>query len=242
VDDEQLARARVRRFLEEIGDVEVVAEAGNGVEAIERIGEHSPDVVLLDIQMPGMDGFQMLKELDEPPLVVFATAYNEYAIKAFEVNSVDYLLKPIERGRLEEAVERVRRLLRDDTGRAEEIDRLAAFVRAQGPEKLPVQKGKRIVLLDPSDVVWVGAENELVFVHTAGDRYVVNTTLAELEQRLDPARFFRIHRSTIVNLDHVVEIVPWFSGKYRIVVDDARRSELVLSRGRAKELREIMPW
>jgi two-component system LytT family response regulator/two-component system response regulator LytT len=242
VDDEALARARVRRFLEEVDGVEVVGEAANGVEGIEKVGEHRPDVIILDIQMPGMDGFQMLKALDEVPLVVFATAYDEYAIKAFEINSVDYLLKPIERGRLEKAIDRVRRVLSDDEKRTSEIERLVGLMRSQGPERLPVLRGKRIVLIDPSDVVWVGVENEIVFVHTAAERYMMNTTMADLEERLDRTRFFRIHRSTIVNLEHVVEIVPWFSGKYKVVVDDADRSELVLSRGRARELREIIPW
>ncbi|MBD3368461.1 MAG: response regulator [Candidatus Eisenbacteria bacterium] len=242
VDDEPLARTRVRRFLEAIDDVEVVAEAANGVQALTMIEEHRPDVVILDIQMPGMDGFQMLKELDEMPLVVFATAYNEYAIQAFEINSVDYILKPIERERLEEAVDRVRGLLASETQRADELERLSGLVRSQGPDRLPVLRGKRIVLLDSADVVWAEVENELVFVHTRDERYMMNTTLTDLEKRLDPARFFRIHRSTIVNLDHVVEIIPWFSGKYKVVVDDKERSELVLSRGRARELREFLPW
>jgi len=242
VDDEELARKRVRRFLEDIEGVEVVGEAENGVAGVPLIKEEAPDVVILDIQMPGMDGFQMLEELDEVPLVVFATAFNEYAIRAFEINSVDYLLKPIERERLGEAVERVRGLLNDDAKRSEELERLAELVRNRGPGRLPVLRGKRIVLLDTADVVWAGIENELVFVHTIDERYMMNSTLAELEERLDPRRFFRIHRSTIVNLDHVLEIVPWFSGKYKVIVDDESRSELVLSRGRARDLREILPW
>ncbi len=242
IDDEELARTRVRRFLDEMDDVDVVAEAANGLEAVERIREVRPDVLILDIQMPGMDGFQMLRELDEMPLVVFATAFNEYAIKAFEINSVDYLLKPIGRERLAEAIDRVRGLLGDEGKRASETERVTELVRSQGPGRLPVQRGKRIVLLDEADVVWVGVENELVFVHTRDERFMMNTTLTDLETRLDSRRFFRIHRSSIVNLDHVLEIIPWFSGKYKLVVDDGERTELVLSRGRARELREIMPW
>ena len=122
------------------------------------------------------------------------------------------------------------------------FERLADLVRSRGVDRLPVQKGKRIVLVDAKDIVWIGVTDELVFVHTKDARYLINMTMAELETRLDPAVFFRTHRSSIVNLNHVVEIVPWFSGKYKVVVDDAERTELVLSRARARTLREIFPW
>lgn len=242
VDDEELARLRLRTLLGEQDGVECVGEARNGIEAVEMIRELAPDLVMLDIQMPGMTGFDVLEALDEPPLVVFATAYDEYAIKAFEVNSVDYLLKPIVEERFAEAIKRARATLSDETGLKDRIERLAAVIRGRGLARLPVLRGKKIVVLNTSDVVWAGAENELVFVHTKSEKFRVNMTMSELEKRLDASRFFRTHRSSIVNLDHVLEIVPWFGGKYQVIVDDDDRSELVLSRGRVKALREILPW
>jgi DNA-binding LytR/AlgR family response regulator len=242
VDDEELARRRVRELLAGIPDVTCVGEAENGIEAVERIRALEPDVVFLDIQMPGMNGFEVLAALERVPLVVFATAYDEYAIRAFDVNSVDYLLKPIERERLEQAVARVRNALGGGKELGRELSRIAGLLAGQGADRLPVTKGRRIVLLKLDDIVWVGASEGLVFVHTRDGVFLANMTMADLESRLDERLFFRVHRSTIVNLNHVVEIVPWFSGKYKIVVDDNDRTELVLSRSRAKDLRRIFPW
>jgi len=242
VDDEELARVRIKGLLAEIPDVECVGEAENGIEAVEKARALAPDVMLLDIQMPGKNGFEVLEALDRPPLVIFATAYDEYAIKAFEVNSLDYLQKPIARDRLREAIERARRVLSSDTEIRAEIERLAALVRSRGAGRLPAQKGRRIVLLDLADIVWFEADDELVHAHTRDAKCLVNATMGELEKRLDPSVFFRVHRSTIVNLKRVVEIVPWFGGKYKVVVDDAARSELVLSRARVKALRALLPW
>lgn len=242
VDDEELARIRLRDLISELDQVDVVGEAENGIDAVEQIRSLKPDVVLLDVQMPGMNGFEVLAALDDVPLVIFATAYDDYAIKAFEVDSIDYLLKPIEKDRLSEAMSRARRLASGGTELEREVEKLAALVRGRGVERLPVQRGKRIVLLDISKIVWIGAEEGLVFVHTRDGKFIINMTMAELDERLDDSVFFRIHRSTMVNLGHIREIVPWFSGKYRVVVDDADHTELTLSRGRAKVLREIFPW
>jgi DNA-binding LytR/AlgR family response regulator len=242
VDDEELARVRIRELLAELPEVEVAGEAENGLQAVEMIRERKPDVVILDIQMPGMDGFEVVEALPDVPLVIFATAFDEYAIKAFEVNSVDYLLKPISRERLAEAIERARSLLDDAPELDARMAGIAGLVRSREVRRLPVMKGKRIVLVDMDDIVWIGVEDELVFVHTHSEKYMSNSTMAELEGRLNPRVFFRTHRSSIVNLDHVREIVPWFGGKYKIVVDDEAGSELVLSRARSKGLREILPW
>ncbi len=242
VDDEALARARMKELLAGLDGVECVGEAANGFEAVEKIPELSPDVVILDIQMPGMDGFGVVEALNDPPLIIFATAFDEYAIKAFEVNSIDYLLKPIAADRLAEALERAKKFLASGPELDDQIEKIAGLVRGRTVERLPVMKGKRIVLVDVADIVWVGVTDELVFVHTKEGRFLVNATMADLEKRLDPAVFFRTHRSSIVNLNHVTEIVPWFGGKYKVVVDDAGGSELTLSRARAKSLREIFPW
>ncbi len=242
VDDEQLARQRLAKLLETMDDVSVVGEARNGMEAVEKISELAPDVVLLDIQMPGMNGFEVIDALETPPLIVFATAYDEYAIKAFEVNSIDYLLKPVSRERLEEAIGRARALLTDSPGLGREREKLQTFTRSRRIERLPAAHGKRIVLLDLDDVIWLASEDGLTFAHTSEARFLVNMTMAELEERLDERSFFRIHRSTIVNLGHVRELVPWFSGKYQVIMDDPASTELTLSRSRAKALREILPW
>jgi two-component system response regulator LytT len=242
VDDEELARSRIIDLLADVPGAEVAGEAENGIEAVEKVRALKPDVVILDIQMPGMDGFEVVEALDDVPLVIFATAYDEYAIKAFEINSVDYLLKPISKERLAEAVERAASLLGEPPKLDDQMDRLAGLVRSREIRRLPVLKGKKIVLVDIDDIVWIGTEDELVFAHTTSEKYMINTTMAELEERLDSHVFFRSHRGSIVNLNHVREIVPWFSGKYKIVVDDDAGSELVLSRARAKQLREILPW
>ncbi len=242
VDDEELARVRIKELLAGIPDVEVAGEAENGLRAVDMVRELEPDVVILDIQMPGMDGFEVVEALTRVPLVIFATAFDEYAIKAFEVNSVDYLLKPISEERLGEAIDRARSLLDDAPRLDDQMARLAGIIRSREVRRLPVMKGKKILLVDLDEIVWIGVEGELVFVHTASERYMMNATMAELESRLDRRVFFRSHRSSIVNLNHVKEIVPWFSGKYKIVVDDEKKSELVLSRARAKGLREILPW
>jgi two-component system LytT family response regulator/two-component system response regulator LytT len=242
VDDEELARMRVKGLLAELPGVECVGEAENGLEAVEKARSLAPDVMVLDIQMPGMNGFEVIEALDHPPLVVFATAYDEYAIKAFEVDSVDYVLKPFSRERLGEAMERARRILSSGTDLRAEVERLASLVRSRGAGRLPAQRGRRIVLLDLADIVWFETDDELVHAHTRDAKCLVNMTMAELEKRLDPAVFFRVHRSSIVNLKHVAEIVPWFGGKYKVVVDDTARSELVLPRARVRALRDILPW
>ncbi|MFH1502082.1 MAG: LytTR family DNA-binding domain-containing protein [Candidatus Eisenbacteria bacterium] len=242
VDDEELARVRLGSLLEELPGVDVVGEAVNGMDAVEKVLSLRPDVVLLDIQMPGMNGFEVIEALDEVPLVIFATAFDEYAIKAFEVNSIDYLLKPVSRERLEQAIARARDVLGDEPELGAEIERLTALARARGIERLPVSRGKKIILLSLPDIIWISSEEGLVFAHTAGGKFLVNMTMGELEERLDPGTFFRAHRSTIVNLGRVKEIVPWFSGKYRVVMDDEPGTELTLSRSRAKALREILPW
>ena len=242
VDDEELARVRLRKMLDEVGGVSVVGEAANGIEAVESIERLDPDLVFLDIQMPGMTGFDVIEALGDVPLIVFVTAFDDYAIRAFEVNSIDYLLKPVEPDRLREAVGRAAELLSEGPVLEREIEKLTTMVRARGLERLPVSKGKKIVLLDLDEIMWFSSDEGLVFAHTGPARFVVNRTLSELEERLDDTRFFRIHRSTIVNLNHVREIVPWFSGKYKVVMSDSGGSELTLSRSRAKELRRILPW
>jgi two-component system LytT family response regulator/two-component system response regulator LytT len=232
-------------FLDALDDVVIVGQAKNGVEALQMIEEQHPDLVFLDVQMPGMDGFEVLKALRVPaPQVVFATAYDEYAIRAFEVQAVDYLLKPFARARVQEAVARVRARVAavrpgpDLEGVLRRIEeRQKVWV-----SQVPVSASKRILILPVADVLWFGVEYRLVYAHTRERAYMTNYTLRELEERLDPAVFFRAHKSSLVNLHHVKEIVPWFGGRFKLVMRDANGSEVALSRTQARALRARLRW
>jgi two-component system response regulator LytT len=245
VDDEKLARDRLAGFLARIERVRLVGQAGDGVEALRMIEQERPDLVFLDVQMPGMDGFEVLKALRAPaPHVVFATAYDEYAIRAFEVGAVDYLLKPLARARVEEAVARVRSRLASErpTQDLEGVLRRLEERRRVSVSQVPVYSGKRILILPVAEVLWFGVEYRLVYAHTAERAFMTNYTLRELEERLDPALFFRAHKSSLVNLEHVKEIVPWFGGRYKLVMRDQAGSEVALSRAQARELRARLRW
>lgn len=244
VDDEKLARDRLRTFLRGIEDVEIVGEAANGPEAVQLIEAERPDLVFLDIQMPGMDGFGVLRALSHKPEVVFATAYDSYAIKAFEVHAADYLLKPISRDRLTEAVRRVRG--RRDSGvpvpDMQELVRSIQHRDRRYSAQLPVHKGRQILILPVENIFWFEVEYRLVYAHTAGERYMTSFTLKDLEDRLDPEVFFRAHKSRLVNLNQVKAIVPWFGGRFKLVMRNPSASEVELSRAQARVLRRRMHW
>ena len=245
VDDEKLARDRLVGFLARLGGVQVIGQATNGVEAVERIERDKPDLVFLDVQMPGMDGFEVLKALTPPaPHVVFATAYDDYAIRAFEVEAIDYLLKPFARGRVEEAVGRVRaRLDRGGTGLdVESVLRRFEDVRKDHLQQIPLHAGKRILLVPVEDVLWFGVEYRLVYAHTVERAFMTNFTLRDLEERLDPEVFFRAHKASLVNMRQVKEIVPWFGGRYKLVMRDHTASEVPVSRAQARALRAKLRW
>jgi len=244
IDDEPLARARLRTFLGAIDDVELVGEAGNGIEALRVIQEGEPDLVLLDVQMPGMGGFELLGALKRPPHVIFATAYDEYALRAFEVEAVDYLLKPVSQARVTEAVGRVRTRIEQGASpdalktilrRLERTDRVPV-------QQIPVQSGRRIIVLPTESIFWFDVEYRLVYAHVDGRAYMTNHTLKEIEERVDPDTFFRAHKSAIVNLARVREIVPWFGGRYKLVMRDTAGSEVALSRTQSRALRARLKW
>jgi DNA-binding LytR/AlgR family response regulator len=242
VDDEAPARERLKRLLAGIQGVELAGEAADGAQAVELIETLAPDLILLDIQMPGLDGFGVLEALDDPPPVIFVTAYDEYAIRAFEVNAVDYLLKPFSRARLEKAVVRIQEARLQERSSASKLRLLVESLAAQGRylTRLAVRDRDRIRVLDVGDVDWIGVQDEQVIVYVGEESYPIRRTLAELEARLDPAAFFRAHRSAIVNLDRVQEVIPWFKGSHKLRLITG--AEVDLSRTQARALRKILEW
>lgn len=242
VDDEAPARERLRRLLAGNELIELVGEAKDGVEAVEMIEETSPDMVLLDIQMPVLDGFGVVEALQEPPAIIFVTAYDEYAIRAFEVNALDYLLKPFSQERLNKAIERAHEELSTGQEFADRIGPLLESLREEKryAERIAVREPDRILVLDVEEIDWIEARQGQVVVHVGQEEHVLARTLASLEARLDPTLFFRAHRSVIVNLDRVKEIIPWFAGTHKLRLTTG--AEVDLSRSRGKALREILGW
>ena len=242
VDDESPARERLKRLLADVEGVEIIGEAESGTQAVEMIEREKPDLVLLDIQMPGLDGFEVIEALADPPPVIFVTAYDEYAIRAFEVNALDYLLKPFSRERLEKAIRRAQEALVEEQDFAARLGPLLESLAAQGRylTRLAVRDRDRIRVLGVDEVDWIGVEGERVLVHAGDKAYPIRRTLAELEARLDPAHFFRAHRSAIVNLDRVKEVIPWFKGSHKLRLTTG--AEVELSRARARALRRILEW
>ncbi len=242
VDDESPARERLKRLLAHIEGVELIGEAESGIQAVEMIERERPDLVLLDIQMPGLGGFEVMEALEDPPPVIFVTAYDEYAIRAFEVNALDYLLKPFSRERLAKAIRRAQETLAEEEDFPAQLGPLLESLAAQGQylARLAVRDRDRIRVLDVGGVDWIGIEGEQVMVHVGDQVYPVRRTLTELEARLDPARFFRAHRAAIVNLDRVKEVIPWFKGSHKLRLTTG--AEVDLSRARARALRKRLEW
>ena len=254
VDDESLARQELQYLLESTGDVEVVGVGANGIEAVELIHLHAPDVVFLDVQMPGLDGFGVLKKLmhNQTPLpqVVFATAYDQYAVRAFEVNAVDYLLKPFDRTRVARTVEKARARLpapaAPDT--AAKLDALLRLVEETklpsagkvGTGKVVVRARNRLLLVDQKEICFASIDEGTILVTTPTVAGQSNCrTLEELMDLLDPETFWRAHRSFVVNLQHIHEVVPWFKSSYQLRMDDPKRTEIPVSRNQSKRLREL---
>ena len=232
VDDEELARRNLAGMLD--GAVEITGEAASGAEAVEKILELAPDAVFLDVEMPDMNGFDVLAQLSKPPLVVFVTAYDHYAIQAFETHAVDYVLKPLRRERVLKAVEH----LRDRSAEAQAQALRRILKHGPIPMKIAAHKGRKIVLVPPREVLWIEAEDRLVFLHTAQGRLMVNRTVKELETMLGGQGFFRVSRGEIVNLQHARELMPRSSGTWRLILSNGY--EVDVSRERARELRAAM--
>ncbi len=245
VDDEKLARDRLLSHLRQLPSVEVVGQAKNGVEAVRLIEDLDPDLVFLDVQMPGLDGFGVVQSLTRVPQIVFATAFDEYALKAFDVHAIDYLLKPISRARLSNSVRRVEERLSQHNGGSADVRELLARLDERERrylQQVPVHRGKQILIVPVESILWFEVEYRLVHAHTDGDRFMTNFTLKQLEERVDPEVFFRAHKSRLVNLQKVKAIVPWFGGRFKLVMRDRAESEVELSRIQARSLRTRLRW
>jgi len=246
VDDESLALKRLQRMLAATGRVEIAGTSTDPVEAIEAIVKAKPDVLFLDIEMPGMTGFQMLSKLDPQPLIVFTTAYDQYALEAFGVNSVDYLLKPIEAAQLTRALDKVDRMRSGVEPRPEIqklLDRLATLAASAGgqtayPDRIASRTGERVELIELARVTHFFARDKLTYAATAAKNYVVDHTIQELEEKFNPRKFVRIHRAILLNLDYVHELNTWFAGRMMVRLKDEKHTELTVSRDRVRALKE----
>ena len=251
VDDEQLAREELGYLLGQVGGVDVIGQAGNGVEAITAIERLRPDVVFLDVQMPGLTGFEVARRLvagDAPAHIIFVTAYDQHAIEAFEVNAVDYLLKPVEQSRLEVAVDRARRRIATDRSaegavKAAELEKIVELLaeRQSRRERLAIKVGERFLLVQAQDIIYASLADEGISVVTSQHAGTSNyRTLDELHERLDPTVFWRVHRSHLVNINKIKEIVPWFSRNYILRMKDEKSTEIPVSRTQTRRLREYL--
>lgn len=244
VDDEPLSRERIRQMLKRDADIEIVGDCGTGREAVTAIRERSPDLLFLDVQMPEMDGFAVLKALgrDRLPVVVFVTAYDRYAVKAFEVHALDYVLKPFKRKRFEEVLQRAKAEIR--RGRAGDLsERTLALlerlqVKAQPLERLAVKTKGRVSFLRTAEIDWIEAEDNYVRLHVGKESHLLRYAMARLEAQLDPNKFLRIHRSAIVNIDRVRELRPWFNRDYQVILHDG--TQLMLSRSYREKLNHLL--
>jgi two-component system, LytTR family, response regulator len=274
IDDEQLARDELKYLLDQVGGVDVVAQGANGIEAVDLIEEHHPDLVFLDVQMPGQDGFAVIQRLMERrrknaqenggdhespahlPQIVFATAFDQYAVRAFDVNAADYLLKPFDRARVVEALDRVRTRIAASgataAGAAEseiesQLDRLLRLLnRPQGaehgraPAKLIVEAQSRLLLVDQAEICFAAIDEGVIRVVTrVFEGQSKCRTLEDLLELLDPARFWRAHRAFVVNIDQIREVMPWFKSSYRLRMNDKQQTEIPVSRAQTKRLREL---
>jgi two-component system, LytTR family, response regulator len=243
VDDEPLARDRVKRFLRDENDIKVIGECGNGKEAIAAIREQRPELVFLDIQMPEKNGFEVVKALDQKslPAVIFVTAYDQYALQAFDVHALDYLLKPFNRDRLHRAVSHARdQIATKRIGNLDErLSSLIADLRSEKKylERLVVKSVGRVFFLKVDEIDWIEAAGNYVKLHSGRDAHMIRETMNGIEAKLDPDKFLRIHRSTVVHIDRIKELHPMFSGDYAVILRNG--TELALSRNYRERLLEL---
>ncbi|HEX3120037.1 MAG TPA: response regulator [Candidatus Acidoferrum sp.] len=250
VDDEKPARDELAFLLKAFPEINVIGQGKNGVDAVNLIKEHSPDLVFLDVQMPGLDGFGVLRKLVERkmkvPHVVFATAFDHYAVQAFDVNAVDYVLKPFDKARIAKAIQRARKVMETQSSTADRLEQLVSQLNGNAskqntqPAKILVKSGQRLLLVAAEDLIFATIDDGLI---TVVGRDVEGTsnyrTLEELHAALDSETFWRPHRSHLVNIHHIKEVVPWFKSSYMLKMDDKKQSEVPVSRVQTKRLREL---
>ncbi|HUM06917.1 MAG TPA: LytTR family DNA-binding domain-containing protein [Terriglobales bacterium] len=249
VDDEQPARDELAYLVKNVADVHVVAQGKNGLEAVNLIKEHNPDLVFLDVQMPGLDGFGVIKKLLDRkvplPKIVFATAFDQYAVKAFEVNAVDYILKPFDKKRVAQSVEKARVKIESGSGSEGKLDSLVRMLEAQKSQtaKILIKATGRLFLADPKDICYATIEDGVITVVTSGaaglEGHSNCRTLEELTDNLASNLFWRAHRSFLVNINHIREVVPWFKSSYQLRMDDKKQTEIPVSRAQTRRLREL---
>jgi two-component system response regulator LytT len=257
IDDERPARDELAYLLKDFPEITVVAQGKNGLEAVALIREHSPDLVFLDVQMPGLDGFAVLKMLletgdGEPlPQIIFATAFDQYAVRAFDVNAIDYLLKPFDKARVLQAVDRARLRLQEQAAETRpgtgdmRVDTLLKLIEQhQTPRthsgKIVLQSGSRLLLIDQKDICYASIDDGVISVATQTiEGQSKCRTLEELFDLLDPAVFWRAHRSYLVNINHIREVVPWFKSTYQLRMADKKQMEIPVSRAQTRRLREL---
>ncbi len=248
VDDEQPARDELAFLLKGIPELEVVGQGKNGVEAVNLVRDLNPHVVFLDVQMPGMDGFGVIKRLLEKklrlPFFIFATAYDNYAVQAFEVNAIDYLLKPIAKARLEKALLRVRRLVDTSDPASQKLDRLVQMMEERPADrkgKVVIKSGNRLFLVDSGDIIYASIQDGVISIVTRELEGESNfRTVEELQANLDDKTFWRVHRSYLVNVNRIKEVVPWFKSSYQLKMEDRKQTEIPVSRAQTRKLRELL--
>ncbi len=242
-DDEPFARQRLSMLLRSEPDVEIVAECVNGEEAVELASREPLDLVLLDINMPGLDGFQTMAKVvgGELPLVVFITAFDQHALRAFEVRAFDYLLKPFDSARLKQTIQRARvqlQRMKQETGNQKVLAMLENMQGKPARDRFAIKNGGRIYFLSANDVDWIEAEHNYVRIHASGEAHMLRERLSALEQELDSRRFRRIHRSAIVNIDRIRELQPWFRGDYVVILQNGQ--QLTMSRTFRENLKDLL--
>jgi two-component system, LytTR family, response regulator len=244
LEDEKPARERLEGFIAKYSEFELIGFSESGKNAVPEIDTFKPDLLFLDIQLTDITGIDVLHLISNKPLVIFTTAYNEYAIKAFDLQAIDYLLKPFSEERFNIAVGKALKKLSGDKNN---INQFKEFLNEWKPQvdyltRIPSKIGDKIYIINEDDVVYITSEDKLVFAYLFETKYLINYTLEQLLSRLNPEKFFRIHRSTIVNMDYVKTIETWFAGGYRMIVKDKNKTELTISRSAGKLLRQKLGW